>query len=244
MITLGVDFAASEKRTATCKVEWSHGKGVALKLTSGEEDESLLARISKADKVGIDVPFGWPDEFVTAVVAHKDRAPWPGVKKEFLRFRETDRFVYKKTDRWPLSVSSDRIAVAAMRAAALLSRLAEGKKSVDRRGTGRFVEVYPAAALKTWEFPHSGYKRAKGSEVRRRLLAAIERRTRRWLHLQDAVREACETSDDALDALIAALVARAAARSLCELIPQGSKQRARREGWIALPKAGSLDELT
>ena len=245
VVTLGIDLASplQAKRTATCKVEWSDSKAHALDVILGGDDEVLLARICGADRVGIDAPFGWPDEFVDAVVAHKTLRCWPDCSVNTLRLRETDRFVKSETALNPLSVSADKIGVTAMRAAKLLSRLAAAGQPVDRTGSGRLVEVYPAAALKRWGFPHKGYKKTNASEKRRALVAAIETRTATWLHLQDHVREACEVNDDALDALIAALVARAAALNLCEPIPQESKERAGREGWIALPKLGSLDNL-
>ncbi len=243
MITLGVDLAASPKRTASCKVKWEIGRALALEHASGEEDDALLRHISEVDYVGIDVPLGWPDEFVEAVVAHKNHAPWPGKEISRLCLRETDRFVKAKTGLRPLSVSADRIAVPAMRAAKLLSRLAKRGVSVDRRGVDKLVEVYPAAALKVWGFRHSRYKGRKWYENRQALFAAIESQTGKWLHIQDDVREACKANDDVLDALIAALVARGASRSLCESIPEGTEQRAGQEGWIALPRPGTLDKL-
>jgi len=51
-----------------------------------------------------------------------------------------------------------------MRAAGLLSVLAQQDQSVDCAGDGRVVEVYPAAALKCWHLPHNKYKGAQHSE--------------------------------------------------------------------------------
>ena len=244
VITLGVDLAASAEQTAICKIEWSNGKAVANEATCGVDDNQLFALIAQVEvgKVGIDVPFGWPDEFVKAVVCHKNRTPWPRAMQESLRFRETDRVAHEKTNRWPLSVSSDLIGVTAMRAASLFSRLAETGKAIDRTGTGQLVEVYPAAALKIWKFVSKGYKSTKGYEVRCALIREIENRTSRWFDF-GRVRTLCEKSDDALDALVAALVARAAALDLCEPIPQETVPQAQREGWIALPKPDTLDKL-
>jgi hypothetical protein len=45
------------------------------------------------------------------------------------------------------------------------------------------------------------------------------------------------------DALVAALVARAKAIGLCRPIPDGKRTLAAVEGWIALPQAGSLEQL-
>ena len=65
----------------------------------------------------------------------------------------------------------------------------------------------------------------------------------RWLKLSSIDRALCLTSDDAFDALVAALVARAAAVDLVEEVPEEEREAARREGWIALPRAGSLAGL-
>lgn len=202
----------------------------------------LLDAIVTADKVGIDAPFGWPDDFVAFVSAHQRGAPLPQCERAVLRFRETDRFVHTCTGRWPLSVASDLISVPAMRAAALLAALAERGEPVDRAGGRRVVEVYPAAALRMWGFTSSGYKRKEGRDVRRALVADLVDRTRGWLDLS-GVRDACEASDDVLDALVATLIARAAACGLCVPVPAAMLERARREGWIALPMPGTWSKL-
>jgi hypothetical protein len=55
----------------------------------------------------------------------------------------------------------DRIAALTMRAAGLLSVLAQQGQPVDRAGQGRVIEVYPAAALPRWHLPHNKYKGAQ-----------------------------------------------------------------------------------
>lgn len=240
MLTIGVDLAAQPAGTAICWIKWSDVSAEAYQTQQPVGDEQLLDSFQTADKTGIDVPFGWPSEFVKALVAYRRRTAWPTGDSRLLRFRETDRFVRRITGKWPLSVSSERIAATAMRAARLFSRLVKGEIRVDRAGTGRLVEVYPAAALKQWGF---SYKRREGHQGRRNLLIALEGRTREWLHVSGTVKAKCEESADALDALIAAMVARAAARGLCEPIPEEARERARREGWIALPRPDSLDRL-
>ena len=246
MLTLGVDFAADPARTALCWILWENGRAEVLPGAScGADDNALLAAFAEADKVGIDAPFGWPDAFVEAIVAHRDGRPWPrhDPKREALRFRRTDVAVHDRTHRWPLSVSSDRIGVTTMRLAGLLSRLEQGGETIARDGSGKLVEVYPAAALSVWAFDSQGYKRKENRDVRCRLLGAVRARTQNWLTLPDAVCRTCQDSDDVLDAVIAALVARAAATGRCEPIPDELRACAGREGWIAVPGAGSLDEL-
>lgn len=73
-------------------------------------------------------------------------------------------------------------------------------------------------------------------------MAAIEERTP-WLDWEPGAREACVESHDALDAVLCALIARAAALGLTEEPSAEDRELARAEGWIHLPRSGSLGEL-
>ncbi len=65
-----------------------------------------------------------------------------------------------------------------------------------------------------------------------------------WLHLSSEHEGACVDSDDCLDALICAIVARATERGLTEKPPSELRDEAEREGWIQLPRADvPLEEL-
>ena len=226
MLTLGVDLASQAAKTAACLIEWSPESARVETLELGVGDERLLRLAEAAEKVGIDVPFGWPDDFVDAVSKHHHGQAWPEVDGRPLRYRRTDLVVWERTGRPPLSVSSDRIAVPAFRAARLLSSL-----SPDRSGGGKFVEVYPRAA------------RACFALGRSRSLSELRQRMPR-LDLDEHSAAICEQSDDVFDALIASLVARASALGLCEAIPAAEREAAAREGWIALPLPDALDRLS
>lgn len=209
----------------------------------GATDTDLHELFGRADKIGIDAPFGWPAPFTRAVAAYSTETVWPPADVPQLRFRRTDEVAKEKLGRWPLSVSTDLIAVTAMRAVRLLAEVAANGETIDRSGRRRFVEVYPAAALHVWGFPSRGYKGTKGAEVRARLVSDLAERAEDWLTLSEEDWAGCTASDDMLDALVAALVTRAAAIGRCEPIPPADQELAREEGWIALPKAGSLDQL-
>ena len=90
---------------------------------------------------------------------------------------------------------------------------------------------YPAGALAAWGWPSRGYKGAPGRELRvdlvARLVAALP-----TLSFSTEVREAMVGSDDRLDALICALVARAVATGRGTPPPAADLPAARREGWI------------
>lgn len=241
--TLGVDLASQPKRTATCLIRWGRGSARVESLSLGATDGDLHELFRRADKIGIDAPFGWPAPFTRAVAAYSEETIWPAAEVPQLRFRRTDAFVRERLGRWPLSVSTDLIAVPAIRAVRLLAETAATGESIDRSGGGRFVEVYPAATLHVWGFPSRGYKRAKGAAVRARLVSDLAERIADWFTLSEEDWAQCTVSDDLLDAVVAALVARAAALSRCEPIPPGDEELAKEEGWIALPQAGSLEHL-
>jgi hypothetical protein len=243
VITVGIDLASQPERTGACVIDWHDGAAWVRSVVCGVSDADLLGLVQDAARVGIDVPLGWPDAFVAMVTAHHRGAPLPDAAIAELRYRATDHEVRRLTGRWPLSVSSDLIAVPTFRATRLLSAMAARGEPVDRTGGGKLVEAYPAAALRRWGLEAAGYKGGDGRERRRALLQALESMTAAWLRLDAATRATCADTDDALDALVAALVARAAALGRCEPIPEASRAHAAREGWIAVPTADSLDRL-
>lgn len=241
MRSLGIDLAAEPPNTAACEITWTANKAHGRLYSDRLDDRQLLTLIETADKVGIDCPFGWPQPFLNAVAAHANAAAWPGrgqlgsSHRQSLRYRLTDQIVHRQVGIWPLSVSTDRIGVTAMRCAALLDALAAAGQPVDRAGGGRVVEVYPAAALKHWGLPHQGYKKAEGAIVRDRALDQLRAKLPSLILDTDAL-DRCRHSDDAFDALICALVARAAGLALTSPpSPGGQIERARVEGWIHLP---------
>jgi hypothetical protein len=64
----------------------------------------------------------------------------------------------------------------------------------------------------------------------------------RWLIL-GGYEDMCRNSDHAVDALIAALTARAATLELIKPLSAAQKVLAEAEGWIAIPNPGSLSKL-
>jgi predicted nuclease with RNAse H fold len=244
MITAGVDLASQAAKTAACVIDWSDQRATVVELTLGVDDDSISALITRVDKLGIDVPLGWPIAFAEAVVGYSVDGSWP------TEYRHTDNanYRYRRTDLWvwknlgtspPLSVSADRISLPAMRAAALLSHVPQHSA---RDGSGVVVEVYPAAALRRWGLRSRQYKRKENSDARRELVARLLTETT-WLSIESSGVDLCIDSDDAFDALVAALVARAAAMELVEPIPGEDLTNALREGWIAVPIDGSLNRL-
>jgi hypothetical protein len=240
-ITVGVDFASQAADTALCWLRWQDGGATVERVEPRCPHVALAALLRQpAAKIGLDVPLGWPDGFVEGVARHREGRPFGGFDIRRMTRRETDNWVHDNIHQLPLSVSTDHIAYPAMKMAALLGELPGGP--VDRTGMGRFVEVYPAAALRVWQLRHRAYK---GPENRSVLIDLIETLRQRcpWLDADAATWEGVTRTDHAFDALVCALVARAQQRGLCHPIPAGLREAATREGWIAVPQAGSLEAL-
>ncbi|MGB7979340.1 MAG: DUF429 domain-containing protein [Candidatus Nanopelagicales bacterium] len=247
MITVGVDLSAQADGTGLAVLGWSESGAVRVTaLRVGVGDHALIEAMATADKVGVDCPFGWPEAFVDLVLAHRARnlaAPASSGRewRRGLALRETDRVVHARTGLTPLSVSADRIGHAAMRWAAIAARLAATGVDTRRDGSELLAEVYPAAALKVWGLTHRGYKRAANVAARGALVEALCVAAP-WLDLGDfelLVRQ----SDDALDAVLCALVARAVAiGATSPPAGPGAIAAAGTEGWIHVP-TGSLADL-
>lgn len=265
---MGIDLASRPEKTAVCILRWADAPPALLTLCRGRADDGAAldtwwlsstaygmrdgsgARITK---VGIDAPFGWPEPFLDALAAYRSAPSWPtGLDRPLgqCRLRETDRAVHRRSGKWPLSVSSDWIAMPAMRCAAMLTEIAEhaGAEAVSRDGAGLCCEVYPDPALRWWTSdapqalaPRESYKGSAAGERRTELLAAL--RSRLEIEDSDHRLEQVGLEDDYLDALLCALVARAVELGLSHgPETESERRRAAVEGWIHLP-SDSLDLL-
>jgi hypothetical protein len=127
-------------------VGWTGPRRGAIRPLDGDHLAKLL---ESPRRCGIDVPLGWPIQFVDALSAHRAFRPWPGAALyESLILRATDRWIVEETGLHPLSVSTDRIGRTALRVAAVMSKVSANWPRTYRAGlVGGVVEVYPAAAL-------------------------------------------------------------------------------------------------
>jgi len=241
VLTVGVDLAAEARRTAVAVVEWNAGQAMVIRVRPGAGDDVILDAMAKADKVGIDCPLGWPDDFVAFISSHHRHAQVPvpssypadGWKRR-LTLRVTDEVVRNEMGLTPLSVSADLIGHVALRCACLLAEAGRRGQDIDRTGDGVIVEAYPAASLRAWGLTHKRYKKPGSGQALDNLVDNVMRAAP-WLHLGGAESD-CRESHDAFDAVIAALTARAAARGLTRR-PQTEAEAAAAstEGWIAFP---------
>lgn len=256
MLTAGVDLAASVARTAAVEVEWgSSGARIATPAT-GLTDEDLLLRLASAKWVGIYAPFGWPLAMVRAVAGYSEGGPWPGPDKEEFRYRQTDlevrAAVFAETGEkvWPMSVAADVAALRGCRLAQLRERAFEHSGlRFNRMGSDRVVEVHPASALSVWGLKDGAYKGSGGQDrrpgerqAREALLARLDE-SAPWLEWGDDAREAFLDSPLVVDAVVAALVARAASLGLTRRPSPEKVDHAEAEGWIHLPERRGLASL-
>ncbi len=245
MLTVGVDLAAEAARTAVAWLDWSTGGARVRELVVGADDDLIIEALRSADKAGVDCPLGWPRRFVDFVTAHHTgHVSVPSgstgrVWRRDLALRVTDQVVHRLTGITPLSVSADLIGHTAMRCAALLAELARQGLPVDRSGEGVVVEVYPSASLKLWKLPNDRYKRLVNLGRLGQLVDELQQAAP-WLDL-GVHEQTCRRSDDATDAVVAALTARAAALKLVTVPAPEHARAARSEGWIVLPSAPLRD---
>lgn len=244
MLTAGVDLAAEPKGTALAIIEWEETRATLVDLQLGVVDETIVEAAGVVDKVGIDCALGWPIEFVEFLNNHVNlkSTSFPDGGMDWRRrasFRESDRNVREVTGKWPLSVSTDRLGLTAMRCAGLQGRILQSGVEIDRSGIGRVVEIYPGASLRIWGFETAGYR--VNEDARAELLTSLENATP-WLTL-DSYRDLMISSTDAFDAVIASLAARAAALGLYAKPPKELLATAQIEGWIALPNCPINDLL-
>ncbi|MDF2990426.1 MAG: branched-chain amino acid aminotransferase [Microbacterium sp.] len=239
MRTIGVDLAAGAAGTALAEITWDGAQAHLTRLEVGVDDPSIVASVASDDVwLGIDCPLGWPDAFVDFVRAHhaaeapaRGRVEGGADWRRPLVYRRTDHVVRERIGRWPLSVSTDRLGVTALRCAGLLRRLSEAGFGVDRAAEGRLFEVYPGGSLRLWGFDTTGYR--VDASRRDALLAALSGRAP-WLDLGAFVPLAIANAD-AFDAVVAALATRSGALGAFERPSSDDLPVARREGWVVLP---------
>ncbi len=236
VITAGIDLAAAPKNTGVAVLDGLRVRDLVVDAT----DTCIVELSTAASKIGIDCPLGWPALFVDFVGRQAAGRALPPVAtiadRAQLAYRVTDLYVAREHPPLrPLSVSADRIAHAAFRCAGLLPSL---DPALDRSGHGRVVETYPAGSLYTWGMEYRRYKGRDGRPLREQIV----RRLGTVVDFGDNA-GLCIDSDHALDAVMAALTARAAAAGRATLPAPADLAAARLEGWITLPTC-ELADLT
>jgi len=244
MLIAGLDLAAQPDGSALAVLEWSPTSAKLVQLQLGVNDQDVLQVAPTLHKLGIDCALGWPVEFVDFVSQYSNSSleglsfdggiDW----RRRLAHRETDREVRRITGRWPLSVSTDRLGMTALRCAGLLTKLQHSGEQIDRSGAGKVVEIYPAASMRIWGFEIAGYRTSP--EIRQQLIDQLAS-SAPWLSLAE-FKPLMTASCDAFDAVIAALAAASAALGKSTSPSTEQLPTAQIEGWVALP-ASTLAQL-
>jgi hypothetical protein len=218
----GVDWASEAKSRALVVLKYDAASTTitvckALSPLPTTEVVTVCNNASTA-VVAVDIPFGWPrrfTEFVSKWCPKSSKKQRPPPASRDFRYRITDLVVHDSLGKWPLSVSSDRIALGARAWTQVCVENALGAR-IDLTGEGsvtsspRIIEVYPAATLAALagakvSIAIEGYK--ADDEVRRRLLQALCQRFR--VRFSNSVQldhlVAVGDDSDLADAFIAAL---------------------------------------
>lgn len=250
--TVGIDLAVRPARTGVCLATWS-GSSVSVRFPKATDDSGLLALLGgTCERVAIDVPLGWPVDFVESVNHYMSGTdagwpadPWSAERdwtSSYFRLRETDQHVALVGQLRPLSVSADKLGATAMKAAWLLSAARAQGVRVDRSGvSGRILEAYPAAAAYAWGLSIGGYKNKTATKIKEIMPGIRQNLTAVAGGLQVSGLEDM-TNEHHVDALLCAFVARAAALGQTAGPPAEHIERAQLEGWIHVP-TGSLEGL-
>lgn len=240
MYLSGIDLAAEARSTGLATLSVGESSVLVADVAVGVADEQLIEAVTHSAGTGVDVPLGWPMAFVELIQQHANQtlaAPetTAGSWRRTLALRTTDLEVHRRTGLTPLSVSANLIAYPAFRWAGVEARLRERNIDVSRDGSGVIAEVYPAAALYRWGIPHTGYKGRQRQQVRQTMVQAISRqfKTLDWNGFADFA----VADDNALDAVVSALVQYQIHGGHCQEPPEHLRAIAQREGWIWVPKA-------
>ena len=233
---IGIDCATDPKKVGLAVGRFDGGTVTITEAVTEQTHDLITARlagwVAQAPRtlIALDAPLGWPVELSKALAGHQ--AGDLDVPANNLFRRATDRFVADKVGKTPLDVGADRIARTAHAALAMLNRLRHATQlpiplawDSDFDEPVAAIEVYPAATLKVWGVPSSGYKRPNQRPERNAILQGLE------AHMDTrAVQDAVLDNADMLDAAVCVL----AGRDFLEgwAFQPRDQVTGRTEGWI------------
>ncbi len=231
----GLDVSTTPQKTAAVAIQWNVDQAriveIAYPLRADQVVDLIYAH--RHEPFAIDVPFGWPEQFVALMTDRQarplrdDQVPadtdWEQWRTRTVAQRRTDRFIVEQPEigTRPLAVPFQLLGATAAMWCLIEARLAERGIPIDRSGmSGLICETYPRAALAGW-----GHREPGKTDwwTLQRLFPFLTART----GLADLL-----TLEDVCDAVVCALVARA--RTLRLTIPPRIEDQAlaQREGWI------------
>ncbi|WP_341229186.1 DUF429 domain-containing protein [Nocardioides salarius] len=239
-------MSTSPKKTAAVAVKWSAASGRIVEVHNPLKAPAIANLIASTAPTtwAVDVPFGWPDQFV-ALLANRHQRPltadlvpdvagWEKWRTRQVAQRLTDRFLTDdpRIRTRPLPASFQLLGATAAAWTLIESQLAAAGVPVDRAGVaGRVCETYPSAVLAAWGAP-KGTGKHTWPALRNRFPFLT----------CDPELEHLLVSDDVCDAVVCAMAARARDLGLTVDPDDDQLDAARREGWIhvSLHAAGRL----
>lgn len=241
---VGIDCAVDPRNVGVCRAVLLEGRLTLLEVVSGLDDVEIAARFSTwllevpRALLALDAPLGWPVPLAEELLEHRAGESLPREANELFR-RRTDDVVAERLGKRPLDVGADRIARTAHASLELLRELRWSTRlaiplawTPGPPARTSAIEVYPAATLKAYGMPSSGYKGGANFESRRRIVETLDR----LVEMPGSVAAELVRSDHLLDAGVCTLAAADFVSG--EVIAPVDLRRAKREGWIWVREPG------
>ena len=233
MQVLGVDFSGAKTDDRTWAAAGAmEGNELALqdcRPVRRAELAELLSSLPGASVAALDFPFSVPGDFARfwqpgaatmpdlwAAAASMELDRFVDLRDEFvarhgeskrhcdLRFPECYSCLHKANPNMvPMTFYGMRMLGPLWRGGCAVLPLAS-----RNAGKAVLLEAMPGAALKAMKLPYKGYKKgANALRLRQTILEGLEERSGLRLQGLGRFRDACLSSDDALDAVVAAVIA-------------------------------------
>jgi hypothetical protein len=210
-------------------------------------DDSSLIEVLRCDewgRIAIDVSLGWPRNLLDLLERWRagKAISLPADERRgrsTILFRETDLAVWDQTGLRPIPVGVESLGWVALRSFHLLS---QADLHADHAGLrSHVIETYPKAAISRWPgMPAESTKSGPDSPaIRDRILRELTAELALEFESEDRELLVEAGNDHRFDALICALVARAAMLGKTALPTKDQAEAAQAEGWIHLPAKGS-----
>ncbi len=239
---LGIDCATVPPKRGVAIGRFNGNSCLITNVAIGLSNESIASIVKEESHccnqllLAFDAPLGWPESMGKALAAHKAGEPLLPTADNLFR-RKTDRFIREKFNKQSLDVGADRIARTAHSALKLLAYLSEAigypvplAWDTDFSGVAA-IEVYPAATLRSYLLPDSGYKMTPDSQARQNIIDSLKETEELSFEVST---ELPLRNADALDAVICSL---AGLHFIQGSVHQPTnKELARKEGWIWVRK--------
>ena len=232
-IVIGIDCAVDPKKRGVAIGSYD-GTMCTVVLPSAKTDKEVALLVSQCVKqsdrilLAMDAPLGWPAALGNVLNSHQAGDPISADANSLFR-RETDQFIKEKIGKQPLDVGADRIARTAHSALGILAAIDFEVPLAwlpNFSGTAA-IEVYPAATLKAYGLPNTGYKTMEHRNTREQILLGLSKSIESLMDKQSILDNA-----DTLDAVVCVLAGLDFIKDNCYKPSTTQQELAYKEGWI------------